>query len=89
MPEIQPGQIYRSLNNRHHPCDGPTRIRIKGVLTSGSGQYVAGTAQVVTVHGDGREIRPRNITLDQLHDSPVTRDGQPRRTGYVLEASDA
>lgn len=25
---IQPGQTYRSLSNRHHPTDGPTRIRI-------------------------------------------------------------
>ena len=89
MPEIQPGQIYRSLSSRHHPCDGPTRILIKSWAPYGAGNSGAGNARVVTLGRSGKELRERSVSLDQLHDSPLTRDGQPRRTGYVLEASDA
>jgi hypothetical protein len=81
---IQPGQTYRSLSNRH-PADGPTRIKVIGqpITMHGLGGY--GTVQVVTLTADGREIRRRPIKCTQLHDSPTTRDGEPRRTGYVLE----
>jgi hypothetical protein len=86
MPEIQPGQIYRSLSNRHHPCDGPTRIR---VVSRGPGYPAYGWSKVLveTVLPDGRGVRQRAIEATQLHDSPLTRDGQPRRTGYVLEVT--
>lgn len=31
--------------------------------------------------------RGGRILLDQLHDSALTKGGQPRRTGYVLETA--
>lgn len=82
---IKPGQVYRSLSSRHHPCNGPTRIRIKGVIPYGSGQVGRGTANVVTVLADGSEVRPRSVKLALLHESPTTWSGERRRTGYVLE----
>ncbi|MER5887758.1 hypothetical protein ABT160_28415 [Streptomyces sp. NPDC001941] len=84
MPE--PGQVYRSLSTRHHPCDGPTRIKIVGNPgTVPGGGIPFGTVQVVTLTTDGRETRKRAVSLAQLHDSPTAADGQPRRTGWVLE----
>jgi hypothetical protein len=83
---IQPGQIYRSLSNRHHPCDGPTRIKVVGEPIAAFGRYGGyGKVDVVTLTADGRELRRRAIEASQLHDSPTTRDGKPRRTGYALE----
>lgn len=83
---IQPGQIYRSLSNRHHPVDGPTRIKVVGEPgTIPGGGHKFGKVDVVTLTKAGREIRRRAIEISQLHDSDTTRDGQPRRTGYVLE----
>lgn len=84
MSSIEPGQVYRSLSGRHHPCDGPTRILVKSVTPYGAGCYGQGKAGVVTLTADGREVRGRRVRLDQLHASATTRDGKPRRTGYVL-----
>ncbi|MFE9461653.1 hypothetical protein [Streptomyces californicus] len=84
---IQPGQIYRSLSNRHHPADGPARIKVVGEPVSIVGLYHFGKVAVVTVTTDGREIRRRAIEVTQLHATATTRDGAPRRTGYVLEQS--
>ncbi|MFJ5071668.1 hypothetical protein ACIQC7_35160 [Kitasatospora sp. NPDC088556] len=81
---IKRGQIYQSLSGRHHPADRPTRILIKGVIPYGAGCWGQGTASVVTLTTTGREVRPRNVKLTQLHNSATTRDGQPRRTGYRL-----
>lgn len=33
---------------------------------------------------DGTGMRSRRIELTELHESPTTKDGKPRRTGYVL-----
>lgn len=82
---IQPGQIYRSLSNRHHPVDGPTRIKVVGKPNVIPGVGGFGKVAVVTLTRTGREVRRRSIEMTQLHDSATTRDGQPRRTGYVLE----
>ncbi|WP_069751597.1 hypothetical protein [Streptomyces sp. EN16] len=82
---IQPGQTYRSLSNRHHPSDGPTRIRITNAPIGAADLDGMRKVQVVTITRDGREIRPRWMRSDQLHTTPTTRDGAPRRTGYVLE----
>lgn len=90
MPEIQHGQIYRSCKpTPSMPGEHYIRIRIKNWAPYGAGHYGAGKAFVVTVCEDGMEMRPRSISLDQLHGSPLTRDGQPRRTGYVLETPGA
>jgi hypothetical protein len=82
---IEPGQIYRSLSNRHHPCDGPTRIKVVGKPGTIPGGHHFGKVDVVTVTATGRELRRRAIEASQLHDSPTTQDGAPRRTGYALE----
>ena len=72
MP-ITPGQVYRSCD----PRGGP-RIRIVS--------YTPGTSRARVVDAySGKQ--PRGILVNSLHDSPMTRSGQPRRTGYVLETS--
>ncbi|MFE2346442.1 hypothetical protein [Kitasatospora cineracea] len=79
---ITAGQVHEQAVAR----DGqyPTRIVIKGVIPYGSAQWGSGTAQVATLLSNGREVRPRSIKLTELHASRTTRDGQPRRNGYVL-----
>ncbi|MFB7359611.1 hypothetical protein [Streptomyces gardneri] len=68
---IQPGQIYRSAD----PRGGP-RIRVDA-YTRGHNH-----AWVVNAH-DG--ARGRWVLVRNLHDSPDTKTGARRRTGYVLE----
>ncbi|MCX5197199.1 hypothetical protein OOK31_25430 [Streptomyces sp. NBC_00249] len=70
---IQPGQIYRAAT----PLDGGRRILIASRPASHDYVWVC---DAVT------RLRPRTISLRSLHASPTTRDGQPRRTGYILEA---
>ena len=80
MPII-PGQTYRSVAPRDQP---PIRIRVR---SHGPGFPAWGWSKVkvVTVLPDGTEVRERAIEAIQLHDSPTTKTGQPRRTGYVLD----
>lgn len=83
---IQPGQTYRSVK----PTAGepePRHIRIEVVGTIGRihGVWGYGKVDVVTITADGRKVRRRAIEASQLHASPTTKTGQPRRTGYVLE----
>lgn len=85
MTAIQPGQMYRSLSNRHHPVDGPTRIKVVSTPITIPGVWGYGKVTVVTITRSGREVRRRSIEASQLHATATTRDGQPRRTGYVLE----
>lgn len=80
---IQPGQTYRAVSPTPSDPEG-RHIRIKVVWVPAS--FWEGKVNVVTVLADGREIRRRAIEASQLHASATTRDGQPRRTGYVLEA---
>ncbi|WP_405461646.1 hypothetical protein OG786_29405 [Streptomyces sp. NBC_00101] len=68
---IQPGQTYRSCK----PSDKGFRIRIITV-----GATMARAVNAAT----GRPLLDQ-IMLHNLHDSPTTKNGQPRRTGYVLE----
>ncbi|MYX14399.1 hypothetical protein GTY67_13435 [Streptomyces sp. SID8374] len=82
---IQPGQTYRSLSNRHHPADGPIRIRITNAPIGATDIDGMRKVQVATITSDGREIRPRWMRADKLHTTATTRDGAPRRTGYVQE----
>ncbi|MEU6990326.1 hypothetical protein ABZ953_06645 [Streptomyces sp. NPDC046465] len=84
MP-IEPGQIYRSLSSRHHPVDGLTRVKVVGKVQTIPGVWGFGKVDIVTVTRDGREIRRRAIEATKLHESALTKDGQPRRTGYILE----
>lgn len=82
---IQPGQIYRSLSNRHHPVDGPIRIKVVGKPVATPGLYGFGKVAIVTVTPTGREIRRRLIDITHLHAGPIGRNGVRLRTGYVLE----
>ncbi|MEU5976325.1 hypothetical protein [Streptomyces sp. NPDC047315] len=70
---ITPGDTYRSANSRE-----TTRIRVE--------KYTPGRSHafVVTLTPDGRAVRRRALEVRQLHDTPLTRAGQPRRTGYIL-----
>lgn len=83
---IEQGQIYRSCQPvRSEPEPRHTRIKVVGKPIATWGRYGYGKVDIVTLTDDGREIRRRRIRMDQLHDSPTARDGQPRRTGYALE----
>lgn len=82
---IQPGQTYRSLSNRHHPTDGPVRIKVISAPLGAQDLDGIRKVQIATLTNTGREIRPRWIRADKLHPSPKGAYGQPRRTGYVLE----
>ncbi|MFB7917064.1 hypothetical protein [Streptomyces sp. NPDC056061] len=84
---VAPGQVYRSLSKRHHPVDGAIRIKVVGRPNTDPGGWRFGKVDIVTITRDGREIRRRAIEMSQLHDSGTTRDGRPRRTGYVREAA--
>lgn len=68
---IQPGQTYRSLK----PRDKGWRIRIVDV---------GATSARAVEAANGRALLNR-IMLRSLHATATTRDGKPRRTGYVLE----
>ncbi|MGW4505745.1 hypothetical protein ACWENO_14005 [Streptomyces sp. NPDC004436] len=79
---IQPGQIYRAVRpNPSDPEERHIRIKVVGVPAS----FWGGKVDVVTLTDDGRELRRRAIEATQLHESATTRDGLPRRNGYVLE----
>ncbi|WP_236241136.1 hypothetical protein [Streptomyces sp. CC228A] len=69
---ITPGQTYRSAT----PRGGP-RILIQS--------YTPGRTHAWAVDAATGQ-RGRWILVTALHQTPVTRTGQPRRTGYVLEA---
>lgn len=68
---IKPGQTYRSADPRDS-----IRIRIT--------DYTPGHARAHVVDAFTGK-RPRQMLVTALHQTPTTRDGQPRRTGYVLE----
>ncbi|MFJ3159688.1 hypothetical protein [Streptomyces kanasensis] len=60
-----------------------TGVRVK--VTS-SPLYGHGRGQIVALTDDGRAVRPREVGAGQFHAAACTREGQPRRTGYVQEA---
>ena len=70
---IEPEQVYRSCDPRDDP---PIRIRIESYRPGDARAHIVDAAT-------GKRFR--QILVTQLHDSPTTRDGQPRRTGYALE----
>jgi hypothetical protein len=71
---IQPGQTYQQCDPR---IALPTRIRLDTVHPEHAEFTYLTTSRPGVIHGV--------IRLSQLHDSPLTRDGKPRRTGYALE----
>ncbi|MFF4403783.1 hypothetical protein [Streptomyces sp. NPDC001404] len=68
---IRPGQVYRSCD----PRGGP-RVRIE--------RYTPGHDAAWVVDADTGK-RGRRLLVTQLHPSPRTRHGKPRRSGYALE----
>lgn len=87
MTAIQPGQTYVAIKpNPSDPNDTVRRIEVVGTLGRTHGVWGYGKVDVVTVTADGRKVRRRSIEASQLHATATTRNGQPRRTGYVLEA---
>lgn len=66
---IEPGQTYRHCDP-HAP-----HVRLR-VMTVGPNR-----AEVFYLHTG----RAGSILLTQLHATPNTKTGQPRRTGYALE----
>ncbi|MFE6000297.1 hypothetical protein ACFQ6C_26110 [Streptomyces sp. NPDC056454] len=84
--DIEPGQIYRSLDPRDELYgDGPRRIKVVGQPVVDPGQHNFGKVQIATLTQDGREIRRRQVNITQLHAKPVGKNGSARRSGYLLE----
>lgn len=82
---IEPGQEYVACSpTRSMPGDHLIRIRVVDSPITTAGRYGYGKVDVETVLPDGRGVRRRAIEASQLHDTPTTRDGKPRRTGYAL-----
>ncbi|MCX5202437.1 hypothetical protein OG897_13390 [Streptomyces sp. NBC_00237] len=73
MTAIEPGQTYQSCDPRDEP---PIRIRITA--------YTPGDARAHVVDAATGK-RFRQLLVASLHASPITKAGQQRRTGYVLE----
>lgn len=82
---IKRGQIYRaikpaaSMPGPHH-----RRIKVVGKPMTIPGVYGFGTVTIVTLMESGREINPRPIKMDQLHESSTTSTGKQRKNGYLL-----
>lgn len=68
---IKPGQIYRSCDPRRE--NNPLRLRIMTVGPHRASVFYLSTGR----HGE--------VLLTQLHATPTTKTGRPRRTGYALE----
>lgn len=68
---IQPGQIYSSADPR-----GGARIRIV--------RYTPGHDHAAVIDAATNK-RPRWIRVQSLHATPLTANGHPWRTGYVLD----
>ncbi len=70
---IQPGQTYRRYDRTENAT---IRIRIES--------FTPGHNHAWVVDADTGK-RARWVLIRNLHASRVTKTGQPRRTGYVLE----
>lgn len=84
---IEEGQIYVSARPTH-VVDGSivhTRIKVVKGPVSTWGPYSYGKVGVVTLTEDGRELRYRHLHVRELHESAITKHGQVRRNGYILE----
>lgn len=73
---IEPGQTYQQCDPR---VSVATRIRVDKVHQGHADFTYLTTNRPGVIHG--------TIRLDQLHDSPTTKTGRPRRTGYALETT--
>lgn len=81
--KVEPGDIFEALNGRHHPCDGPTRIKVLTSPKSALGFCGPWMVEVVTLASNGREVRRRKVDTAKLYESRTRDDGTERRTGYV------
>lgn len=74
---IQRGQIYRAAD----PRDEGVRIQVvSGYIQNSLGASVS----IATIRSDGKLTRQRSILASALHESPVTKTGATRRTGWIL-----
>lgn len=78
--KIEPGQTYRSIGRKK-----VVRVKVTKVGSRTPGLYGSDKVTIGTITPDGRIIRERHIAFSQLHYSSMTRDGNTRRNGYVLE----
>jgi hypothetical protein len=77
---VRPGQIFYSAN----PANNNRRIKVTG-FPSDCNMWSRGKVNVVTIDDQGRELRPRLVKMSELHTTVLTRDGNSRRRGYILE----
>jgi hypothetical protein len=75
---IEKDQVYEAIKPNIHG----ERVRIK--VTTTLGGTFAGVVGVSTVGANGKLLRPRSLQTSQLHEDMLTKDGKPRRNGYVL-----
>lgn len=84
---IQRGQIYRSATAVEGPDGVSTFVRIQVTEGPGRHDFAAGSVRVGTLVEENsapRLVRQRWLLASQLHDSPVTKTGATRRTGWIL-----
>lgn len=72
--KIKPGQVFYAAN----PANDARRIKVIEVRDYGK-------VQVVTVNEFGCELQERIIPASCFHATVLTRDGNSRRRGYILE----
>lgn len=80
---IEVNQYYRSAD----PRDEGRTLRIVAAPGTTPGTPSFQRVGVVTVHADGREDRLRAVDAKYFHQKPYGRNGEPRKTGYVLVRS--
>lgn len=81
---IEPGQIYAACDPRDIDRDGNRRRIVIVKHEPGLSR-----AQIETIHTDGSRLRRRGMLVTYLHDSAITRTGQPRLRGYALVEEEA
>jgi hypothetical protein len=72
--KTEPGQVYYSAN----PANDNRRVRILGPA-------FAGRVRVAVIDDQGAALRYRRVKVRQFHATILTRDGNSRRRGYILE----
>lgn len=68
---IEEGNVYKSVD----PREAGRQIRV-------TSYYPGNPKAHVVSHPDGK--RPRQISVEKLHEGPKTKTGADRRSGYVL-----
>lgn len=77
---VEKGQVYVSAQ----PLPNGQRRRVVVVHVP---YYYNGKVGVATLTAGDRKLRRREMSIHSLHQSAITRDGNPRLNGYYLEGS--